>query len=394
MKIIEQQAVTIIGAGPAGLAMAACLTQRGIPFIVLEQTDQIASSWYRHYDRLHLHTDKDHSGLPFMPFAADAPRYPPRKMVVDYMQQYARQFGIQPIFKQTVASARRVGEGRDAVWEVQTQDTLYRTPAVVVATGSNNLPMRPTWPGQEAYKGRIVHSADYKNGAPFKGQRVLVVGLGNSGGEIAIDLFEHGAQPSLAVRSPVNVIPREVFGVPFLTFGIMQRKLPAWLADALNAPTTRAIIGDLTRYGLRKPKHGPVTQIRKLGRVPFIDVGTIKLIKSGQVQVRPGIERFTEDGVVFTDGRQERFDALVLATGYHPRIDSWLQTDRQTLVDGKPARSGTDTGVPGLYYCGYYISPTGMLREIGIEALQLAETIEQSQRVARGQRQEAVRRVA
>jgi indole-3-pyruvate monooxygenase len=87
----------------------------------------------------------------------------------------------------------------------------------------------------------------------------LVVGFGNSGGEIAIDLWEHGARPSLAVRSPVNVIPRDLLGIPILAIGILQSKLPPRWADALNAPHLRVVMGDLTRYGLRKLPQGPIT---------------------------------------------------------------------------------------------------------------------------------------
>jgi len=199
----------------------------------------------------------------------------------------------------------------------------------------------------------------------FKGASVSVVGQGNSGGEIAIDLWEQGARPTLAVRSPVNVITREVMGIPFLTIGILQSVLPARLADAMNAPTLRALIGDLSPYGLHKPAEGPVTQIRKHGRVPFIDVGTIQLIKQGLVQVRPGIDRFTERGVVFTDGRADGFDAVVLATGYRPNVQSWLQAD--DLVVGRNA--------PGLHFCGYHVSATGMLRAISLEARQVAREL-------------------
>jgi cation diffusion facilitator CzcD-associated flavoprotein CzcO len=229
----------------------------------------------------------------------------------------------------------------------------------------------------DGYKGQVLHSAAYLNGAPFKGRRVLVVGLGNSGGEIAIDLHEHGAQPSIAVRSPVNVIKRDIFGIPFLTFGILQSKLPPELADAMNAPLIRLLTGDLTRFGLRQPEEGPVTQISRHGRVPFIDVGTVRLIKQGLVQVRPGIERFTEQGVVFTDGWSDPFDAVVLATGYRPDVQSWLEAGEGVLGEsGVPLQSGQALSeAKGLYFCGYHVSPTGMLREIAREAKQLGRLI-------------------
>jgi indole-3-pyruvate monooxygenase len=365
--------VLIVGAGPAGLALGACLRQNGTDFVILEQSDAVGSSWRQHYERLHLHTDKAHSSLPWMKLPRHYPRYPSRAQIVTYLEDYAQRFQLAPLFGQRVTRAWR---DADHSWHVATTDSHYRARTLVVAGGVNREPQRPQWPGMDTYTGALLHSASYRSGASYRGQKVLVVGLGNSGGEIAIDLHEHGAQPTLAVRSPVNVIPREVLGTPFLTIGILQQCLPARLADAFNAPLSRLLIGDLRPYGLRKPALGPVAQIRREGRVPFIDVGTIALIKQGHIQVRPGIERFTPTGVVFTDGRTEDVDAVVLATGYKPGLQSWLQAGAGVLDDeGRPTSSGEPTAEPGLYFCGYRISATGMLREIGLEALALSRLI-------------------
>jgi indole-3-pyruvate monooxygenase len=368
--------VIIVGAGPAGLAMAACLQKEKVPCIVLEQQDHVGSSWVGHYQRLHLHTDKAHSALPYFNFPKSYPRYPSRQQVVDYLNAYARHHQIRPVHGQKIVRGCRADGG----WEVHSQDVVYRTRSLVIAAGYNREPQRPTWPGLDAFRGPVLHSSEYANGARFTGQRVLVVGLGNSGGELAIDLHEHGAQPTLAVRSPVNVIQREIFGIPFLTIGILQKSLPAQLADALNAPVMRLLTGDLSKYGFRQPSEGPVTQIRKHGRVPFIDVGTIALIKQGLVQVRPGIERFTEQGVVFSDGRAEGFDAVVLATGFRPNVRSWLDAGDGVFTEGgAPLLSGQALSqAQGLYFCGYYVSPTGMLREIAQEAKQLGRIIARS----------------
>ena len=373
---VQASPVIVVGAGPAGLAMAACLQKERVPCIVLEQHDHVGSSWVGHYHRLHLHTDKAHSALPFFDFPKSYPRYPSRQQVVDYLNAYTRHHQIQPFYGQKIVRACRSENG----WEVHSQDTVYRARSLVVAAGYNREPQRPTWPGMDTFQGQVLHSSAYANGAAFKGQRVLVVGLGNSGGEIAIDLHEHGARPTLAVRSPVNVIRREVFGIPFLTIGILQKALPPQLADALNAPVMRLLTGDLSQCGLRQPAEGPVTQIRKHGRVPFIDVGTIALIKQGLVQVRPGIERFTEQGVVFNDGRAEAFDAVVLATGYRPNVQSWLEAGEGVFGEGGlPVLSGQALShARGLYFCGYYVSPTGMLREIAQEAQQLGRLIARS----------------
>jgi indole-3-pyruvate monooxygenase len=373
---VTQEAVEtgtiIIGAGPAGLAVGACLCQAEIPFLILEQSDQVAPAWHRHYDRLHLHTDKAHSALPLLPLPSEYPRYPSRLQMIDYFEGYARHFQLMPRFSQQVTSVRRIKDQ----WEVQTQDCVYQAENLVVATGYNREPYVPSWPGLADYRGSLLHSSQYKNGAPFKDQNVLVVGFGNSGGEIAIDLWEHGAQPALAVRSPVNVIPRELFGIPILTIGIAQSKLPPRLADALNAPILNAVIGDLSRYGLRKLPHGPLSQIQQQARIPLIDVGTIKLIKQGQIRVYPGIERFTEEGALFADGNRQKFDSVILATGYRPHVNAFLSAD-ETIYDenGTPRSSGKETSLPGLFFCGYYISPTGMLREIALEAQRISADI-------------------
>ena len=361
----------IIGAGPAGLAVGACLKQAGIQSILLEQSDRVGSAWRKHYDRLHLHTDKRNSELPFASFPKDYPRYPSRDQLISYLESYAKKFELDIRFVQKVTAARRENNH----WEVQTQDTRYLTFNLVVAAGNAREPFLPQWAGMDAFKGKVIHSSEYKNGMPFKGQNVLVVGFGNSGGEIAIDLYEHGAKPGIAVRNAVNVIPRELAGIPILSIGIVQNVMPAWMADAMNAPILRAVIGDITKYGLRKLPYGPATQIRNDKHIPLIDVGTLELIKQGHITVHSGVEEFTENGVKFTDGKEARFDAVILATGYRPRVDTFLDATNIYDENGTPVSSGREASVPGLYFCGYYVSPTGMLREIAIEARRVSAAI-------------------
>jgi len=362
----------VIGAGPAGLAVGACIKQANLPYIILEQNDKVGTAWHRHYDRLHLHTDKKNSELPFVSYPKDYPRYPSRAQVVEYLDSYAEKLQLNIKFNQQVVSA----SCQNGEWEVQTQDTVYQASNLVIATGYNREPSLPNWSGQNLFQGAILHSSQYKNGEPFKGQKVLVVGFGNSGGEIAIDLWEHGAQPSIAVRSAVNVIPRNLFGIPILSIGILQNKMPSKLADAINAPILRAVIGDIKKYGLRKLPYGPVTQIRNDVHIPLIDVGTIQLIKDGHLTVYAGIKEFMREGVIFMDGKQAGFDAVILATGYRPRVDTFLKVDSNIFdQDGTPLSSGRETSISGLYFCGYYVAPTGMFREIAIEARRITASI-------------------
>ena len=147
------------------------------------------------------------------------------------------------------------------------------------------------------------------------------------------------------------------------------------MADAMNAPILRAVIGDITKLGLRKLPYGPATQIQNDKHIPLIDVGTIKLIKQGHVTIYQGVEGFTENGVNFTDGKEAKFDAVILATGYRPRVNSFLNEANVYDEDGTPLSTGCEASAPGLYFCGYYISPTGMLREIAIEAKKISTEI-------------------
>lgn len=361
----------VIGAGPAGLATGACLRRAGVSCEILERAATVAATWYRHYERLHLHTDKAHSTLPYLGFPRPAPKFPSRRDVIEYLEAYARQFALSPRFGQEVVSVHH-SAGR---WYVATHDAAYAARAVVVATSLNSEPHVPCWPGRERYRGVVSHSSQYRNGKPYTGERMLVVGMGNSGAEIAIDLWEHGARPTLAVRGPVNIIPRDLLGLPVLAISAPLSKLPPRLADQLTAPLVRLTIGDLSRVGLRKAHRGPFCQIRETARIPVLDVGTLRLIRQGAVQVRPGIERFTDTGVVFTDGRDEDFHAVILATGYRPNIASFLHEVSVVTSNGVPRSSGRESELPGLYFCGFHVVVTGMFPQIGREAQQIAQDI-------------------
>ena len=360
----------IVGAGPAGLAVAACLARSGVPFTILERGHAVGDTWRAHYERLHLHTNKGSSALPFMPFPRGYPRYPSRDQVVAYLESYARAFHLDPRFGEEVIAAHR----RDDRWHVETRTGRYTATHLVVATGFNRDPVIPQWPGQQSYRGRIVHSREYRSGAAYRGMRVLVVGIGNSGAEIALDLCEHGAQATIAVRGPVNVIRRDILGVPIAVTAKVTSKLPPRIADAVSTALQRVVIGNLEPFGLRRPPYGPLTQIARTGRIPLIDVGTIAAIKAGRIAVRPGIDRFTDAGVVFTDGRDEPYDAVVLATGYRPGLASFLNIDDRLDEHGNPP--GDARTLPaGLYFCGFKVVAAGMLSQIGRDAKRIAEQV-------------------
>lgn len=370
---MEATGTVIVGAGPAGLAVAACLQRAASPFIVLEQSAAgVGPAWRGRYQRLHLHTAKQHSGLPHLAFPRHHPRYPSREQVVEYLELYRQHFKIEPRFGQRVISIGRAAGGG---WTTTTAAGLLGSSHVVLCTGRSDRPHRPQWPGQEGFAGDIVHSADYFNGDRFAGQRVLVVGLGNSGAEIAIDLVEEGARPDIAVRSRINVVPRDFLGMPIQRSTILLSLLPLAVRDRIGRLVSRLAFGDLRALGLPAADEGPVSQVVKRGRIPLIDVGTVDLVRAGKINLRPGVQGFGPDTVRFVDGTTERYDAVVLATGYQSGIAALLP-DLPIAVDAAGCPNALhQSELPGLFFVGFGTPATGLLRQIAIDAQQVARQI-------------------
>jgi cation diffusion facilitator CzcD-associated flavoprotein CzcO len=355
----------IIGAGPAGLAAAQRLNASGLSSLILEKAEAVGAVWRRHYDRLHLHTPRIHSALPGLAIPSAYGRYPSRAQFVDYLESYAGKFNLKPTFNAAVSAVRRDGEA----WRVEAGENSARSSIVVVATGWADFPNTPRWPGMEDFQGSIVHSSIYRNSAPYVGKRVLVVGFGNSGAEIALDLCEAGADVTLSVRSPVRVLPRDLLGIPILSFAIAQRFLPARVADALNAPIVRVAVGSIDKLGLKTATKGPMQMIEEDGRIPVLDIGAVKKIREGKIKVRGAIERFAPSGVRFVAGETAPFDAVILATGFKPDLRALLPDAHGVLdANGRPLVSDQPTAQPGLYFVGAIASPTGQLRQIRLGA--------------------------
>lgn len=204
----------IVGAGPSGLAVGACLKEQGVPFIVLERADCIASLWQnRTYDRLKLHLPKQFCQLPKLPFPDDYPEYPTKIQFIDYLESYAQHFEINPRFNECVQSAKY--DETSGLWRVRSFSTKgsgvkgggeveYICRWLVVATGENAERVIPEIEGLAEFMGQVIHACDHKSGKDFKGKQVLVVGCGNSGMEVCLDLCNHCAIPYMVVRSSVS----------------------------------------------------------------------------------------------------------------------------------------------------------------------------------------------
>ena len=369
----------IIGAGPAGLATAAAFRSRGLNATILEKSDAVGAVWRRHYDRLHLHTDRARSALPGLPIPKAYGRYPSRAHVVEYLEAYATKFALKPVFNAPVRAVLRDGR----TWRVDAGENSRTAPIVVVATGWADYPHAPTWAGMQTFGGPILHSSAYRNPALFTGQRVLVVGYGNSGAEIALDLVEAGTDVSLSVRSPVNIVPRELFGVPILFFPAAERWLPSRVADALNAPLIRFVIGSTEKLGLKRSAKGPLRSIEEDGRAPLIEIGTLDAIRDGRIKLRGDVMSFARERVAFRQSPTEGFDAIILATGFRPDLRTLLPDAKGVLnAAGAPLVSGQATAEPGLFFCGAIPSAIGQFRQIGVEAIRIADAAVQSLRAA------------
>jgi cation diffusion facilitator CzcD-associated flavoprotein CzcO len=306
-------------------------------------------------------------------------RYPSRAHVVEYLETYVAKFALRPVFNAAVSAVRRDGRG----WRVEAGENSQSAPVVVVATGLADYPHAPAWPGIETFGGPIQHSSSYRNPAPFTGKRVLVVGFGASGGEIALDLSEAGVDVALAVRGPINIIPRELFGVPILAWGLTGRLLPARIADKINAPLLRFAIGSIEKLGLKRLPKGPLQSIEEDRRVPIIDVGMLDAIRSGRIKLRGDIASFARQGVDFAQSPPERFDAIILATGFRPDLRPLLPDTRSVLNPmGAPLVSGRVTAETGLFFCGAIPTALGQLRQIGVEAHCIADAVTREVRAA------------
>ncbi|KAL9232963.1 hypothetical protein vseg_008015 [Gypsophila vaccaria] len=345
----------IVGAGPSGLAVAGGLKAHGVPFVVLERANCIASLWQtRTYDRLKLHLPKHFCQLPKFPMPEEYPEYPTKDQFVTYLESYATHFGIHPQFEESVQAAKY--DETCGLWRVRTELSEYICRWIVVATGENAEKVVPKFFGLHEFGGDIIHACDYKSGDKYRNKKVLVVGCGNSGMEVSLDLCHHHARPLLCVRSSVHVLPKDLLGKStFQLATTLSKWFPLKVVDKILLFLAKLKLGNTDKYGLKRPEIGPLELKNTEGKTPVLDLGTFAKIKSGEIKIVPGIKRFCKGKVAFVDGEIHEIDSVVLATGYRSNVPSWLKESEFFSKNGFPKAPFPNgwKGNGGLYAVGF-----------------------------------------
>ncbi|MFE7134273.1 flavin-containing monooxygenase [Streptomyces sp. NPDC057638] len=352
--------VVVIGGGQSGLAAAYALLRRGLRPVVLEASQRMAGSWPRYYDSLVLFSPVWYNSLPGLPFDGDPDHYPRRDEVVSYLSAYAARLDADLRTGHRVRAVRRAGPGSGTGpgfgsgpgFEVETEEgdpVLAR--AVVAASGSFGRPHRPGLPGLTGFTGTVLHAAEYRVPAPFAGQRVIVVGAGNSALQIAVELSAV-ARVTLATRAPIQYAPQCVLG----------RDLHFWLA----------------RLGFDRAPLGRV--LRNPPTPPVIDDGRYRAaVTRGEPDQRPLFTGADGTKVTWADGTREEVDTIVLATGYRPDLPYLAALDGALAPDGRPRqRGGIALAHPELAYVGLewqHSATSNSLRGSGRDATRIARRL-------------------
>jgi putative flavoprotein involved in K+ transport len=311
----------VIGGGQAGLAVGYHLQKEGLQFLILDASDEVGGSWPRYYDNLKLFSPARFSSLPGMKFPGDPDGYPKRDEVIHYLQEYRTKFQLPIRANQRVAAVERDTEG----FAVRSMagDTFHAT-TIINASGSFHNPYTPTIPGQEIFQGRTIHSSEYRSPDPFRDQRVVVVGRGNSAVQIGVELAEV-SKTSLAVLQPIQFVKQKVWGqdIHFWVRLIGFDTFPYWLFGK-TAPSSSAV-NDSGRY---KEK-----------------------VMAGKPDQQQMFTSFYEDGVIWPNGTKEPVDTVIFATGYRPHLP-YLEAIGALEAEGRPIHQAGISNVPGIYYVG------------------------------------------
>jgi hypothetical protein len=308
----------VIGAGPAGLAVARALAERNLPYTHIERHTGVGGLWdidnpgSPMYESAHFISSKSLSAFGGWPMPDHFADYPPREQILEYLRSFADAYGLTDRIESGVG-VRSVEKNADHTWTVTRADgreSVHRQ--VVVCTGAQWHPHAPELPGD--FAGEVRHTVSYRSGEELRGKRVLVVGAGNSGCDIACDAARSAAHAVISMRRGYWFIPKHVFGRPVDTLAHTGPKLPMWLEQRVFGLLLRILNGDPRRLGLQKPDH------KLFETHPAVNSLLIHHLQHGDITAKPGIARAEGDTVYFTDGTSDDFDLILLATGYVHKV--------------------------------------------------------------------------
>jgi len=357
----------VIGAGPAGLATSYELSRSGVAHVVLERGPEVAHSWANYYDSLVLHTTRSLSALPGVGFPSGTPTFPSRRDMVAYLRAYASHFSLPIRCGADVISLTRGPDG----WIARTSTgDEYRARTAVVATGIAANPKVPPMVGREQFRGRVLHSADYHRPDEFGTSRVLVVGAGNSAGEIAAELASAGAQVTIAVRSGAHVVPLRLFGIPVQYFGVALEHVPRAWFNRITAVVERFSFQSAKAAVLPRPPRKPCDS------VPIIGGHLVDAIRDGRIRVARGVTELTVDGARFDDGTAHVFDTIILATGFSAAIGLLGKAvSRDACGFASRVDRVVSRDADGLHFVGHSYGPGGSLYHMRADARRAAALI-------------------
>lgn len=317
MKRDTTARVCVIGAGPSGIAAGKNLLQAGLRNIVIyEKGDQVGGNWVYSprlshssvFETTHIISSKTHSQYDDYPMPADYPDYPSHKQLLAYFQGYAEHFGLMPYIRFNT-EVTHVEKQADETWKITLGDgTVEHFDYLMVANGHHWNPRMPQYPGE--FSGTFLHAHDFKNAAPFKDQRVLVVGGGNSACDIAVETSRVSAFTAISMRRGYYITPKFLLGRPADSVNAMVAFLPNWLREVLSEFTLWLNVGKYTDYGLERPKYGVLQQHAT------VNSELLYFIRHGKIHPRRDVARFEGHTVHFTDGRSEDYDTVIAATGF------------------------------------------------------------------------------
>ncbi len=325
----------VIGAGYAGLGVTRALRADGIDVEVVEQNDDVGGNWLNGvYDSTHIISSRDTTGYAEFPMPRGYPDFPSRDQVLAYLRAYAEAFSLRDLIQFRTLVTRVVPVTPDGVggWDATLRlpdgtVATRRYAGVVVCNGHHWDRRVPTRPG--TFSGLQLHSKDYRNPGDLAGSRVLVVGAGNSGCDIAVEASRHFGHALISMRRGYHFLPKTVLGIPAAELD--RAWLPLWAQRAFLGTMVRVIHGSNERYGI------PAADHRLFDRHPVVNSEMLHALRHGRVEYRPDIERFDGNTVTFVDGRHDEVDSIVWATGFSVSFP-FLDRDIFEWEDGIPKR--------------------------------------------------------